>query len=38
MQVRPSGTRICKNRKVVRPRGVVYVICSSDKRHKQRQG
>jgi large subunit ribosomal protein L36 len=37
MKVRPSVKRICKNCKVVRRRGVVYVICS-DKRHKQRQG
>jgi large subunit ribosomal protein L36 len=37
MTVRPSVKRICKNCKVVRRRGVVYVICS-DKRHKQRQG
>jgi large subunit ribosomal protein L36 len=37
MKVRPSVMRICKNCKVVRRRGVVYVICS-DKRHKQRQG
>ena len=36
MKVRPSVKRICKNCKVVRRRGVVYVICSSDKRHKQR--
>ena len=38
MKVRPSVKRICKNCKIVRRRGVVYVICSSDKRHKQRQG
>ena len=37
MKERPSVKRICKNCKVVRRRGVVYVICS-DKRHKQRQG
>ena len=37
MKVRPSLKRICKNCKVVKRRGVVYVICS-DKRHKQRQG
>jgi large subunit ribosomal protein L36 len=37
MKVRPSVKRICKNCKVGRRRGVVYVICS-DKRHKQRQG
>jgi large subunit ribosomal protein L36 len=38
MKVRPSVKKICKNCKVVRRRGVVYVICSSDPRHKQRQG
>jgi large subunit ribosomal protein L36 len=37
MKVRPSVKKICKNCKVVRRRGVVYVICS-DPRHKQRQG
>ena len=37
MKLRPSVKRICKNCKVVRSRGIVYVICS-DKRHKQRQG
>jgi large subunit ribosomal protein L36 len=37
MKVRPSVKKICKNCKIVRRRGVVYVICS-DKRHKQRQG
>ena len=34
MKVRPSVKKICKNCKVVRRRGVVYVICS-DARHKQ---
>jgi large subunit ribosomal protein L36 len=38
MKVRPSVKRMCKNCKVVRRRGVVYVICTSEKRHKQRQG
>jgi large subunit ribosomal protein L36 len=37
MKVRPSVKKICKNCKVVRRRGVIYVICS-DTRHKQRQG
>ena len=37
MKVRPSVKRICKNCKVVRRRGIVYVICT-DKRHKHRQG
>jgi large subunit ribosomal protein L36 len=30
--------KICKNCKIVRRRGIVYIICSSDARHKQRQG
>jgi large subunit ribosomal protein L36 len=38
MKVRPSVRKICKNCKIVRRRGVVRVICSSDARHKQRQG
>ena len=37
MKVRPSVKKICKNCKVVRRRGVVYIICT-DPRHKQRQG
>ena len=37
MKVRPSVKKICKNCKIVRRRGVVYVICA-DTRHKQRQG
>jgi large subunit ribosomal protein L36 len=38
MKVRPSVKKICKNCKIVRRRRIVYVICSSDLRHKQRQG
>src|SRR5690606_41380225 len=38
MKVRASVKKICKNCKIVRRRRVVYVICSSDARHKQRQG
>ena len=37
MKVRPSVRKICKNCKIVRRKGVVRVICSSDARHKQRQ-
>jgi large subunit ribosomal protein L36 len=37
VKVRPSVKKICKNCKIVRRRGVVYVICA-DPRHKQRQG
>ena len=37
MKVRASVKRICENCKVVRRRGVVYVVCTNP-RHKQRQG
>ena len=37
VKVRASVRRMCENCKVVRRRGVVYVICSNT-RHKQRQG
>lgn len=38
MKVRTSVKRICENCKVIRRKGVLRVICSSDPRHKQRQG
>ncbi|MDE0753036.1 MAG: 50S ribosomal protein L36 [Woeseiaceae bacterium] len=38
MKVRASVKKMCRNCKIVRRHGVVRVICSSDKRHKQRQG
>ena len=38
MKVRASVKRICENCKVVKRKGVVRVICTSDPRHKQRQG
>jgi large subunit ribosomal protein L36 len=37
MKVRPSVKRRCDKCKIVRRRGVVYVICKNPK-HKQRQG
>jgi large subunit ribosomal protein L36 len=37
MKVQASVKKICRNCKVVRRRGVVFVICS-DPKHKQRQG
>jgi large subunit ribosomal protein L36 len=37
MKVRASVKRVCENCKIVRRRGVVYVVCSNP-RHKQRQG
>ena len=38
MKVRASVKKICDKCKVVRRKGVVRVICTSDPRHKQRQG
>jgi large subunit ribosomal protein L36 len=38
VKVRASIKRICEKCKIVRRRGVVYVVCKSDPRHKQRQG
>jgi large subunit ribosomal protein L36 len=38
MKIRSSVKRICENCKIVRRKGHVYVICSSNPRHKQRQG
>lgn len=37
MKVRASVKRICENCKIVRRKGVVFVVCSNP-RHKQRQG
>ncbi|MSR77016.1 MAG: 50S ribosomal protein L36 [Candidatus Omnitrophica bacterium] len=37
MKVHSSVKRICEDCKIVRRRGVVYVICKNPK-HKQRQG
>ncbi|MYM65155.1 50S ribosomal protein L36 [Pseudomaricurvus sp. HS19] len=38
MKVRASVKKICRSCKVVRRKGVLRVICSSEPRHKQRQG
>lgn len=38
MKVLDSVKRICRNCKIIKRKGVVRVICSSDPRHKQRQG
>jgi large subunit ribosomal protein L36 len=37
MKVKASVKRICDKCKIVRRRGVVFVVCSNP-RHKQRQG
>jgi large subunit ribosomal protein L36 len=38
MKVQASVKKVCRNCKIVRRNRVVRVICSSDQRHKQRQG
>ena len=38
MKVRASVKKICKDCKHVKRRGVLYVICPTDPKHKQRQG
>ena len=37
MKVQASVKKICRNCKIVRRKGVLFVICT-DKKHKQRQG
>ena len=37
MKVRASVKRLCPNCKIVKRKGVIYVICENPK-HKQRQG
>jgi len=37
MKVRASVKRMCRNCKIVKRKGVVWVICK-EPRHKQRQG
>jgi large subunit ribosomal protein L36 len=38
MKVRPSVKKMCDRCKLIRRHGKVMVICSSNPRHKQRQG
>jgi len=38
MKVKASVKKICENCKIVRRAGVVRVICSKTRKHKQRQG
>ncbi|PJA41026.1 50S ribosomal protein L36 [candidate division WWE3 bacterium CG_4_9_14_3_um_filter_34_6] len=38
MKVRSSVKKICRSCKVVRRSQVVYIICSANPKHKQRQG
>ena len=37
MKVRPSVKKMCPKCKIIRRKGVVFVICENPK-HKQRQG
>lgn len=38
MKVRVSVKKLCSNCRIIRRKGIVRVICSSNPRHKQRQG
>ncbi|MDD2548400.1 MAG: 50S ribosomal protein L36 [Candidatus Pacebacteria bacterium] len=38
MRVKASVKKICKDCKIVRRKGRVYVICKVNPKHKQRQG
>eukprot|EP00244_Chara_vulgaris_P003180 TRINITY_DN1570_c0_g1_i1.p1 TRINITY_DN1570_c0_g1~~TRINITY_DN1570_c0_g1_i1.p1 ORF type:complete len:118 (+),score=14.45 TRINITY_DN1570_c0_g1_i1:56-409(+) len=38
MKVRSSVKKLCEFCRIVRRNGRVYVICSKDRKHKQRQG
>ncbi|HCC84888.1 MAG TPA: 50S ribosomal protein L36 [Candidatus Pacebacteria bacterium] len=38
MKVRVSLKKICKECKFIKRKGVLRVICSSNPKHKQRQG
>ncbi|WP_225639608.1 50S ribosomal protein L36 [Candidatus Profftia sp. (ex Adelges kitamiensis)] len=38
MKVRASIKKLCRNCKIVKRSGVLYVICNVEPKHKQRQG
>ena len=38
MKVRASVKKMCRDCKIIKRNGVLRVICSSEPRHKQRQG
>jgi len=38
MKVKPSVKTLCKDCKIVRRKGRIYVICKKTPKHKQRQG
>ncbi|HNU97472.1 MAG TPA: 50S ribosomal protein L36 [Candidatus Syntrophosphaera thermopropionivorans] len=38
MKVRSSVKKLCKDCRIIKRNGVIRVICSSNPKHKQRQG
>ena len=38
MKVRASVKKICRDCKIVRRKGGLFVICKTDPKHKQKQG
>lgn len=38
MKVRASVKKMCKDCQIIKRNGVIRVICSSNPKHKQRQG
>ncbi|CUR53571.1 50S ribosomal protein L36 [Serratia symbiotica] len=38
MKVRTSVKKLCRNCKIVKRKGVVYITCTEEPKHKQRQG
>ncbi|MFV0250270.1 MAG: 50S ribosomal protein L36 [Bacilli bacterium] len=38
MKIKPSVKKMCDGCKVVRRKGKVWIICSKNPKHKQRQG
>ncbi|MBI4691878.1 MAG: 50S ribosomal protein L36 [Candidatus Terrybacteria bacterium] len=38
MKIRASVKKICKDCKMVRRRGRIYIICRKNPKHKQKQG
>jgi len=38
MKVRASAKKMCKDCQIIKRNGIIRVICSSNPKHKQRQG
>ncbi|QJC32694.1 50S ribosomal protein L36 [Enterobacteriaceae endosymbiont of Donacia dentata] len=38
MKVRASVKKLCRNCKIIRRNRKIYIFCSTDPKHKQRQG